>query len=80
MRRAVCGCGRTGGALRTCRSVSRRAEKVAGLAAIHGELTSEDDVLEVSAPTKVRWWLAGQNGSRVSIAIILTPQLPPKVQ
>jgi hypothetical protein len=60
--------------------LSRRAEKVAGLAAIHGELTSEDDVLEVSAPTKVRWWLAGQNRSRVSIAIMLTPQLPPKVQ
>jgi len=59
--------------------LSRRASKIAELRKLHGALTPEADSLKMTAPMSVSWSLFGERG-RVGVAVMLSPEHPPKVQ
>jgi CubicO group peptidase (beta-lactamase class C family) len=47
----------------------------------HGELTrDEDEPTESNTAYHLVWWLKGARGGRVKAEILLSPELPPKVQ
>ena len=47
----------------------------------HGPLTPDDDVpAESSTPYHHVWWLNGAKGGRVKVELLLSPELPPRVQ
>ncbi len=47
----------------------------------HGELTTDGTAPDESAtPYHQVWWLNGAKGGRVKVEILLSPELPPKVQ
>ena len=47
----------------------------------HGDLTTDGSTPEESAtPYHQLWWLNGSKGGRVKVEILLSPELPPKVQ
>jgi CubicO group peptidase (beta-lactamase class C family) len=47
----------------------------------HGELTrDEDEPTASNTPYHLVWWLRGSRGGRVKAEILLSPELPPKVQ
>ena len=59
--------------------LDRRRAAIAHLRETYGRLRSDGDVL-VETPVRVRWWLAGERGGRVEVAISLTPEVPPRIQ
>ena len=59
-------------------TLDRRSSQIASLAATHGALTPEADLM-VMTPTQVAWWLTGAQG-RVGVEIMLTPEHPPRLQ
>lgn len=47
----------------------------------HGRLTRDGSTPPVSAsPFHLEWWLDGSRGGRVKVEVLLSPELPPKVQ
>jgi hypothetical protein len=47
----------------------------------HGALTPDDsEPTESESPYHLAWWMTGARGGRVRIEILLTPELPAKVQ
>jgi CubicO group peptidase (beta-lactamase class C family) len=47
----------------------------------HGTLTRDEaEATESATPYHLLWWLNGSRGGRVKIEILLSPELPPKVQ
>jgi CubicO group peptidase (beta-lactamase class C family) len=47
----------------------------------HGDLTrDENEATESNSPYHLIWWLNGERGGRVRVEILLSPELPPKVQ
>lgn len=57
----------------------RRAE-MERLRSIHGRLVPDTtEGLESDAPSHLAWWMRGERG-RVRVAILLDPELPPRVQ
>src|SRR5215213_287878 len=47
----------------------------------HGDLTPDDtNAPESLTPFHQAWWLDGSKGGRVKVEILLSPELPPKVQ
>jgi CubicO group peptidase (beta-lactamase class C family) len=47
----------------------------------HGPLRrDETEPAESQSPFHLAWWMAGERGGRVRIEILLSPELPPKVQ
>ena len=60
--------------------VASRKAFVAGLRERHGELRRDDaEPVESSTSYHASWWLAGERG-RVRVEILLSPELPPRVQ
>jgi CubicO group peptidase (beta-lactamase class C family) len=60
--------------------VASRKAFAAGLRERHGDLRRDDsEPLESFTPHHAIWWLAGDRG-RVRVEILLSPELPPKVQ
>jgi CubicO group peptidase (beta-lactamase class C family) len=60
--------------------LERRRAFVERLRTIHGRLTADPSEPEVSAsPFQLAWWLRGERG-RVKAEIVLSPELPPRVQ
>jgi len=60
--------------------LARRRATLERLRTVHGELAADPGVVPVShSPFHLEWWLRGQRG-RVKVEILLSPELPPRVQ
>jgi CubicO group peptidase (beta-lactamase class C family) len=60
--------------------IARRRETIDRLRLRHGALRrDEDEPVESTTPFHLTWWLRGDAG-RVRVEILLSPELPPKVQ
>lgn len=60
--------------------VAERRAFIAGLRERHGVLRPDDaEPTESQTPFHLAWWLAGERG-RVRVEILLSPELPPKIQ
>jgi serine-type D-Ala-D-Ala carboxypeptidase/endopeptidase len=61
--------------------VERRRAAVARLRETHGPLTPDPSEPSVShSPFDLAWWLRGERGGRVKVEMLLSPELPPRVQ
>jgi CubicO group peptidase (beta-lactamase class C family) len=61
--------------------VAERRAFVESLQERHGELTTDGSLAPESAtPFHQVWWLNGSKGGRVKVEILLSPELPPRVQ
>ena len=61
--------------------VGERRAFVESLRERHGELTTDSSFAPESAtPFHQVWWLNGSKGGRVKVEILLSPELPPRVQ
>ncbi len=61
-------------------SLARRREQLERVRALLGPLSPDTSrAPEHSSPAHCRWWLAGPGG-RARVEILLTPELPPRVQ
>lgn len=60
--------------------LARRRAALERLRTVHGQLVADPGVAPVShSPFHLEWWLRGEHG-RVKIEILLSPELPPRVQ
>lgn len=60
--------------------IARRKATVERLREVHGALRPDpDEQPESQSPFHLAWWLRGERG-RVKVEILLSPELPPKVQ
>jgi hypothetical protein len=60
--------------------LERRRASIERLRQVHGRLTPDPSEAEVSrSPFQLEWWLRGERG-RVRVEILLSPELPPRVQ
>jgi CubicO group peptidase (beta-lactamase class C family) len=60
--------------------IARRRATLERLRTLHGQLVADPNVPPVShSPFHLEWWLRGQRG-RVKVEILLSPELPPRVQ
>lgn len=61
--------------------IAARRATLERIRARHGALTADDsEPTESQSPYHLIWWMTGARGGRVRIEILLTPQLPTKVQ
>ncbi|HET9853094.1 MAG TPA: serine hydrolase domain-containing protein [Candidatus Limnocylindrales bacterium] len=61
--------------------VAARRAFVETLRERHGELTRDEaEPTDSNTPYHLVWWLSGSRGGRVKVEILLSPELPPKVQ
>jgi CubicO group peptidase (beta-lactamase class C family) len=60
--------------------IERRRAEMDRLRGVHGALAADPtEVPESASPFHLRWWLRGEHG-RLRVEILLSPELPPKVQ
>ena len=61
--------------------VAERRATFARIRERHGALRRDaSEPVESATPSHLAWWMTGERGGRVRVEILLSPELPPKVQ